>query len=431
MVGRRHEEIVKERSVKLSDLAAMHAGFRIVVVGLALAAGCGRQPGGADPLPAAPGVRAQRSNGSVAKAYVFLRFMMDRYAKGAAIRLVRSFDGGPLRHFTDAVTYDDVLFVDAMLAEGTDDGVSRSKIVGSAFLFVQAHDPAGDGRLRAAYAPRPLRSPQDIKIDDGSSDAGNMAWVGQALVQLYVRTGEARYLRGAAAIAAWLARNAHDTRGSGGYTGGYTARGKKIEWKSTEHNIDIYAFFEMLASRTGERKWDAKARWAERFVASMWDARDGRFYVGTGNDGVTPNKSFRPEDVNSWSYLAFENSHWAAAPSWDVTHLAVGKGGFDGVSFCSGDRSGVWFEGTAHLAGALKLRAARGDRSQAQTYLADIAYAQQNGLNGDGRGIIAASKNGLSDCDGDKYFASPQVGATAWYALASGGFDPFLPLPSP
>ncbi|HEY2555080.1 MAG TPA: hypothetical protein VGI15_07505, partial [Candidatus Cybelea sp.] len=141
----------------------------------------------------------------------------------------------------------------------------------------------------------------------------------------------------------------------------------------------IYAFFKMLATQTRQRKWDA-------------------------------------------------NAGWAIAPSWNVTHLAVSKGGFEGVSFCSGDRSGVWFEGTAHLAAALKLRDAPGDRSQAQTYLADIAYAQQNGRNADGRGIIAASKNGLSDCDGDKYFASLHVGATAWFALASGGFDPFLPL---
>ncbi len=63
---------------------------------------------------------------------------------------------------------------------------------------------------------------------------------------------------------------------------------------------------------------------------------------------------------------------------------------------------------------------------QAQKYIGDVAYAQANGPNADGLGIIAASKNGLSDCDGDKYYASLHVGATAWYVLAAGDANPFL-----
>ncbi len=152
---------------------------------------------------------------------------------------------------------------------------------------------------------------------------------------------------------------------------------------------------------------------------------DGRLYAGTLDDGKTPNKPFKPEDVNSWSYLAFANPQWAAAPSWDVKKLAASKGGFSGVSFCSGDRSAVWFEGTAHLADALELRNGSGDQAQAREYIGDIAYAQVHGRNADGRGIIAASKNGLSDCDGDKYYASLHVGATAWYVLAALAANPF------
>jgi hypothetical protein len=354
--------------------------------------------------------------------------MIDKYARGSTTRLVQSFDGGPLKKFTDAVTYDDALFVDAMLADGSAADVGRAKVVGNAFLYVQAHDEAGDGRLRAAYAPKPLRNPRDVVVDDDTSDVGNMAWVGQALVQLYAATSNSAYLTGALAIAQWLETNTYDTRGAGGYTGGYTAHGKKIAWKSTEHNIDIYAFFTMLAAESGQSEWTANAAWAENFVASMWDARDGRFYVGTLDDGVTPNKPFKPEDVNSWSYLAFANPRWAAAPSWDVTNLAVSENGFNGVSFCSGDRSGVWFEGTAHLADALELRDASGDPGQAQQYLSDIEYAQTNGPNGDGLGIIAASKT-ISDCDGDKYFSSLHVGATAWYIMAAGAVNPFRLLP--
>jgi hypothetical protein len=362
------------------------------------------------------------------KAYEFLQLMMDKYAKGSTMRLVQSFDGGPLKSFKAAVTYDDAVFVEAMLADGSASDLARARVVGNAFLYVQAHDKAGDGRLRAAYAPKPLNEPGDIIVDDNTSDVGNMAWVGQALVQLYAKTSDATYLNGALAIAQWVQNNTYDTRGAGGYTGGYTAAGNKIEWKSTEHNIDVYAFFTMLAAESGRSVWSSHAAWAKQFVASMWDARDRRFYAGTGNDGKTPNTSFKPEDVNSWSYLAFVNPAWAAAPSWDVTNLAVSKKGFSGVSFCSGDRSGVWFEGTAHLAGALELRNGSGDQVQAQKYLNDVAYAQTNGRNNDGLGIIAASKT-ISDCDGSRYYPSLHVGATAWYVIAAGSVNPFVLLP--
>ena len=125
---------------------------------------------------------------------------MDKYAKGSTTRLVQSFDGGPLKKFKDAVTYDDALFVDAMVAGGSSDDVARAKVIGNAFLFVQAHDRAGDGRLRAAYAPKPLRKPEDIEVDDDTSDVGNMAWVGQALLQLYAKTSKSAYQIGRAHV---------------------------------------------------------------------------------------------------------------------------------------------------------------------------------------------------------------------------------------
>ncbi len=235
------------------------------------------------------------SGKSISKAYEFLRMMMDLYVKGSTTRLVQSFRGGRLRHFKDAVTYDDALMVDALLAQGTGDDVTRARVIGDAFLYVQAHDAAGDGRLRAAYAPKPLRNPEDVVVDDNTSDAGNMAWVGQALIQLHEKTADGSYLTGALAIAQWLQANTYDTRGSGGYTGGFTAKGAKIRWKSTEHNIDVYAFFMMLSVASGRSEWAAHAAWAKQFVASMWDSGDRRFYVGTLNDGVTPNKPFKPE----------------------------------------------------------------------------------------------------------------------------------------
>ena len=106
----------------------------------------------------------------------------------------------------------------------------------------------------------------------------------------------------------------------------------------------------------------------------MWDQAKGDFYVGTLDDGVTPNRSEQPEDVNSWSYLSLLNPAYAHSVTWDEANLAVSQGGFNGVEFCLGDHgSGVWFEGTAHLADALEFRNGPGDAAQAAAYLADIS----------------------------------------------------------
>jgi hypothetical protein len=37
---------------------------------------------------------------------------------------------------------------------------------------------------------------------------------------------------------------------------------------------------------------------------------------------------------------------------------------------------------------------------------------------------MAASKDGLTDCEGDSVYASLHTGTTAWYILAARGIDP-------
>jgi hypothetical protein len=399
-------------------------GTAVVTAGLAAAglAGCGPVGG------PARRVTARQLQISVNDAYSFLSHMMDRYSTGSTPRLVQSFAAGVLgrRHFTASETYDDALIIDAYLAAGTAAGRSRAEIVGSGLLYVQGKDPRHDGRVRDAYAPTPLRSPGDVTATDPASQAGDMAWAGQAFLQLYVVTGRKAYLTAAEAIGNWVQVHCHDTRGAGGYTGGERANGQKIEWKSTEHNADLYALFSMLRTETGGSIWAVRAAWAGRFVAAMWDSRQGRFYVGTAIDGATPNDSVIPEDVNSWSYLALRSPAYAASITWDMRNLAVSADGFKGVSFCRGDRTGVWFEGTAHLADALQLRGDPGDGARAATYLSDIYHAQAYGPNADGLGIMAASRNGLSDCSGGQHYASLHTGATSWYILAAGKVDPFF-----
>jgi len=402
-----------------------------MMAGLAVAVSLGGCGTGGHPAGVPPLVASGQLRQSVARAYAFLDQMTDRYAAGSTPRLVQSFTGGTLgrQHFTASQTYDDALVIDAFLASGTATGQSKAVAIGDGLLRAQASDPRHDGRLRAAYVPAPLGNASDAHATNLATLAGNMAWAGLALLQLHAATGRQAYLTGAEAIGNWVQAHCYDRRGPGGYTGGETAAGTAIPWKSTEHNIDLYAFYRLLAAQTRNAAWSARAAWARYFVTAMWDAPQGRFYVGTTADGFTPNNTLLPGDVNTWSYLALRDPRFAASVGWDVQNLAV-TGQFRGVSFCRGDRSGVWFEGTAHLADALEFRADPGDRAQADQYLTDIYYAQTHGPGADGRGIIAASRNGLTDCAGGTFYTSMHTGTTAWYILAADKVNPFVLIPA-
>ena len=256
---------------------------------------------------------------------------------------------------------------------------------------------------------------------DPAVDTGNMAWTGMGLAQLYNKTRVQTFLAAATAIGQWILKNVTDHRGTGGYTGGIG-----IPWKSTEHNLDIYALFNMLATLTSDSSWTTNAAPAAALAESMWSARHGLYWTGTLNDGVTPNTVPIPEDVQTWSFLSLGEAAHAQSIDWAAAHLSATAGAFHGVSFSNADRSGVWFEGTGHLATALRVRNRGNDARRAALYLADIQYGQQNALNSDGYGIVAASKNGLRTGDGDQYFAALHVGATAWYALAALNANPFV-----
>jgi hypothetical protein len=395
----------------------------------ALAAAAVGIAAGSAPKAAPP---ASITPASTANAYAFLDQMMDKSATGVTLRLVQSYiPDAAMGSFTDSVTYDDALVIDALLARGTADDVARAEIIGNALLYVQANDAAHDGRVRAAYAPVPLTAPAAVTATNPASDVGNMAWVGQALVQLYARTGTGSYLAGATGVAAWIEANTRDPRGAGVYTGGYDSAGgaTKLLWKSTEHNVDVFAFFTMLAGATGDGAWSARAAAAKAFADAMWDPADRRYWIGTDTSGVTINTADLPEDVNTWTYLAFKDPARAASIDWNAAHLAVTDGPFTGVSFAACDKSKVWFEGTAHMADALAVRRSTGDTAKAQGYLDSIALAQTSAPHADGLGIVAASRDALSDCDSGDHYAAPHIGATAWYLLAGTAADPFFLLP--
>jgi hypothetical protein len=94
--------------------------------------------------------------------------------------------------------------------------------------------------------------------------------------------------------------------------------------------------------------------------------------------------------------------------------------GFDGFDF-NDDKDGVWFEGTGQMAVAYALA----DECAAVTSLRQELRRVQQPPFGDGRGIVAASREGISTGFDFKYFRRLHIGATAWNVFAQLGFNPF------
>jgi hypothetical protein len=398
-------------------------------------------------------------------AYSFLDTMMDAYAQGSTLRLIQSYSDQQGLQST-AFTYDNAVVIAAYLVRSESGDVARAQVLGNSLLYAQQTNSFNDGRLFQAYfvnapdAHGAYIQPAGNPFYFFGSSTGDMAWAGMALCHLYHKTQDSNYLTGAMKLANWIYHNTYDTRGAGGYTGGVDAGNNKITYKSTEHNIDTYAFFNMVASETGNSVWTTRAQWAANFVASMWNSTGGFFWTGTGNDGVTINTSNIPEDCQTWSYLAFHDNSYAASLDWVTSNLITidtpqtinskltGNIRILGETFASlslrettpsqsydqpPDPNAVWLEGTAHTVDALLLRGNGSDVQAAFFLLENIRTAQRKLGTGQtvggaaippGEGIIAASSV-LNTGFGSSYYPNLHIGATGWSALAAQLANPF------
>lgn len=432
----------------------------------------------ADSALVAAGTSPQEVLASIQAAYLFQETMMDAYDQGTALRLAQSYsDQNGL--FSTAFTYDNALTILAYLYQRNLNGLKRAKLLGDSLLYAQQHDPNyDDGRLRQAYNVGPYTfydgSPQPDKFihPDGTvnvgyqfgftgSAVGDMAWAGMALAQLNFYTQARRYLDGAVKLGAWIFTNTYDTRTFGGYTFGVDGNNTPLLYSATEHNIDVYGFFNMLAKLTGDTVWIGRAQHALQFIQNMWNPAGGFFYTGTNADG-TLNLNPIPEDAQTWSYLALLDPKYMASIDWANNNLRTtdtpqsvnsgltGNQSFTGVTFSTAslhanpaapiggygplpDPQAVWFEGTGHIADALLQRQAVGDRDAATFYLGNIRRAQASLGQGQtvggkplpaGAGIVAAS-SALDTGYGFGYFQYLHIGATAWYLMAVQRRNPY------
>ncbi|MEW6079454.1 MAG: hypothetical protein AB1724_16730 [Thermodesulfobacteriota bacterium] len=341
-----------------------------------------------------------------------------------------------------AFVYDNALAAIAFTAAGQKD---RAGLIVDAFLYALENDRYyRDGRLRNAYqggdlAPppgwRPAGEPGAARMpyrldesgayrEDGyevSTHTGNMAWAVLALVAYYDAFGGTPYLAAAEQMGQWIEENCRDSI-NGGYAGGFDGwepSPVRLTFKSTEHNIDLVAAFDRLHRTTGRPEWRERAEHARRFILSMWDPVEGKFWTGTRSDGRTVNTDVVPLDVQTWAALVLNDpDKTGRALRYMETHHKVGDG-FD----YNTDLDGIWYEGTAQAAVAC---AVSGDARQAARAL----EAVKAGRLPDG-GVPAASRDGLttgfylSDGKPCLYDHRAHVGATAWLYFAENGINPF------
>ncbi|GAA3777470.1 Tat pathway signal sequence domain protein [Streptomyces phyllanthi] len=452
---------------------------RRTLIGAGLGAAGAVAIGGAVGSGAAHAAETSASAGSSARrrGYAFLAAAMDAYPDHGDIRLTQSYtDQAGL--FSTAFTYDNALAVLAHLAARTPEGRRRAVALGDALLYAQDHDPGyDDGRLRQAYNVGPYtfydgsRQPDGFVRADGTANVGtqfgftgtavgDMAWAGIALSALAGRTGKRRFLDGAVRIGRWIERTGRTDEPLGGYKFGVNGADEKLPFTSTEHNTDLICLFGRLARLTGDRVWLERRARAEAFVRRMWEPSGGFFYTGT-NDGVTVNRSPIPEDTQTWTHLALGSGRYSRSLDWAATELAVldhadrrnstvpAGQSYEGVTFSSAslvanedapiaefqprpDRNGVWFEGTAHLALALRDRHGRGDEARARRLMDSLERAQDllgGGQTVGGRalpersGIVSASSP-LDTGFGFGYYPYRHTGATAWYLMAAARSNP-------
>ena len=195
-------------------------------------------------------------------------------------------------------------------------------------------------------------------------------------------------------------------------------RESKIEWKSTEHNIDVYAFFRLLARDTGESCVVGGPAWARRFVVVMWDPGQGRFYVGTSADGVTPETVPGGRGRQQLVYLALQDPAYGRRWAGSGAPGRIG-GRVPRREYLHRRPDRRLVRGTAHVADALGLRRSARGPARARTTSRISPMPRPTGRTRTAWGSWPHPMTRSIRLRGRRLYASLHTGTTAWYILAA------------
>lgn len=122
--------------------------------------------------------------------------------------------------------------------------------------------------------------------------SGPNIWVGILILHYVNKTQDKKYLDLAKEIAEWII-NLQNQDKNGGIRGG-----PDVDWFSTEHNLDAYAFFNMLYKVTGEEKYkQASQKVLNWLTLHTYDRGDTPIIRGKGDSTIAT-------DTYAWSIAA-------------------------------------------------------------------------------------------------------------------------------
>jgi hypothetical protein len=359
--------------------------------------------------------------------------------------LLASYQDGPARPTDSAAlrgvafTYDNALASIALFACGKP---AAAKRIADALVRAATSDPEyHDGRIRNAYAAGPVKGPAMTLAGYWSTErnawnqdpyqvsfaTGNAAWAALALIDAYRQTRDATYLAAARRVLAWVAKDTLGDKAPAGFVGGWFLEASRLvrqEWKSTEQNTDLAAAWTAIDRVAPDADAKAQAAIAGGFVRSQWDAKEGRFFIGTGTDGQTSDRDHSGLDAQIWPLIAFRDppTDWMRVLAFvDAVHGMAGGYGFNRHP------DGLWTEGTAQMASVFVLRGLA-KRAASLWPLLRRQQADDGWLFATPQ---ASLRTGLaigpdSVTDDFRYYHLPHLGATAWAAIAAKGVNPFI-----
>lgn len=317
-----------------------------------------------------------------------------------------------------AFSYDNALAALAFISNGNK---TEAKEILDAFQTGILEDRYMSDRVRNAYRAGDPSNLPGWWVGRWYEDAyqvgtnpGNSSFVALALLQYDRRWGESGYVETACTIMDWVIDNCSDS--SAGFTAGYDGWPENgvvtvYTTKSTEHNIDAYAAFTRLYERTGKEKYKAAAASAKAFVLSMYSGSEGRFYLGTKDDGKTAVTDNTVLDAQAWALLSLGDSRSLSC----ALSMKTAEGGYPFRK--SYEDNGFWPEGTAFTALALRIAA---NDSEAVSALSAMERVQL-----DSGGFNSSTVPVLDTGLGWSYFDVPHIAPAAWYILAVNDFNPY------
>ena len=366
--------------------------------------------------------------------------------------LLRSYDTENIYLKNAAFSYDNALAAMAFLSEGKQE---EAKMLLDAFAYAIENDRYQPGQVRNAYAAGDIRpSPgqgEGAKLPgwyDPSEQAwcedayqcgcntGNTSFVALAFLQYDARYGSEEYVRCAGRLLDGIIQEGYGKATKVGeppygFPAGYEGWPEKgiedtsiLTYRSTEHNIDLYAACRRLYKRTGQERYQKAADSALLLIRSMYDAQRGMFYTGTLADGITPNRDILVLDCQVWSCLCLGEDFSPYAYALEVLPaMQTQEGGFPFYYDPQAPQEGWWAEGTAFTALLYQLR---GEEEMARKAFDALAGIQLE----DGffpAATVEHLSTGFTLSDGSplEYGTTPHLAPTAWFIMAVNGFNPF------